>query len=211
MIELTAVTLALMTLAIILLGIFWLRVPLPLRSFLVRAAIAAIILHAALTATHWGIAYDRLDVLIKWLGVAGYEILLMLFARMSPRWLTSICAFILMLPVFASSVMLPLITIFDPVTYLLYPFAKNYAYLKHPWGQGEGATSKTGVEITIYYRPHLLPFLRQDRQVIFFSNQQCNTDAAYVLPGPRPKTVLARCPRWPSQPPGTEDQIVPLP
>ena len=143
--------------------------------------------------------------------MAGYEIILMLFARLSPRWLTSISALILMLPVFASTILLPLVPIFDPATYPLRPFARNYAFQSLPWGQGEGATSTTGVEITVYYRPRLLPFLRQDRQVVFFSNQQCDTGAAYVLPGPRPKTILARCPRWPSQPPGTEDQIVPLP
>src|ERR1700678_3069248 len=73
-IPLTFATLALMTAAMIVLGVFWLRVPPGLRFFLPRAAIVLVLLHGFFVITRWGTTSERLNALINWLAVAGYEL-----------------------------------------------------------------------------------------------------------------------------------------
>src|ERR1700758_3473602 len=113
---LTFVTLILLTVAMVVLGIVWPRVPSRLQFFLPRAAIALLLLHGFFVLTKWGTTSARLNTLINWLAVAGSELLLVLFARLSPRWLTVASAAILILPVFASSVVSPLALIFHTGT-----------------------------------------------------------------------------------------------
>jgi hypothetical protein len=207
-VPITTATLALLTLAIFVLRIFWLRVPEAARFFLIRAAVALVILHVLSSATQWGTSSDRVNVLIKWGGIVSYELLLMFFSRMSPRWLTSVCALILLVPVFASSIIMPLTHIFDSNTYKVASIDNDLAYQKVPWG--EDASANTGVDLLIYHRPRFAPFLRHLQMSIPFNNRQCNAGATFVIPGPDPKTVLARCPQWPSQGPGTVDRLLHL-
>ena len=206
-IPLTFATLALMTLAIILLGAFWLRVPHGLQVFLPRAAIVLILLQGFFVVTKWGTASDRLNVLINWLAIAGYELLLVLFSRLSPRGLTSLSAAILIVPLFASSIVMPLALIFQRGTIKKVSVGHNLYYRRIAWDD-KGATP--GVDLDVYYRPALLPFLMRKLQTQSFNAGQCDAFSAIVLPGPDSETVLAHCPHTPSQPLGSEDKIVRL-
>src|SRR5258705_659887 len=115
-IPLTAAALALLTVAMILLRIFWSRVPPRLRFLLIRASIAIIVLHGVFVVTKWNTTSDRLNVLIIWLAIAGYELLVLLFSRLPPRWLTLPSTIILLIPLFATTILVPLTQIFDPAS-----------------------------------------------------------------------------------------------
>jgi uncharacterized membrane protein YwzB len=208
-VPITTATLALLTFAILLLRIYWLRVPTTTRFYLLRAAVVLIVIHVLFTVTKWSTSSDHVNVLIKWLAIASYELLVMLFTRLSPRWLTSICAVILLVPIFASSVLLPLTYLFDTTTNEPTSLGSNLFYSRFHWGDDPSANS--GADIIVYSRPHLAPFLRHDLQHVSFNNQQCNAGAAFAVLGADPKTILARCPHWPAQGPGTEDRLLPLP
>ena len=104
----TTATLLLLTLAMLLLRIFWPRVPAGVRVYLIRVAVVLITIHIILTITKWETTSDHVNAVIKWLAVASYEMLLVLFTRLRPRWVTSLCSVILLVPVFASSILLPL-------------------------------------------------------------------------------------------------------
>jgi hypothetical protein len=207
-IPLTFATLILLTVAMVVFGIFWRHVPSRLRVFLPRAALAVLLLHVFFVATKWGTTSAKLNTLIGWLAVAGYELLIVLFARLSPRWLTTTSAAILILPVFASSVVSPLALIFHTGTIEKIPVGRNLYYKSVGWDTSGNDTS--GVDLDIYYRPSFLPFLSHKLQTQSFNTDECNAFAATILPGPDPGTVLARCPHWPSQPPGSDDKLVPL-
>jgi hypothetical protein len=208
-IPITTATLALLTFAILLLRIYWIRLPATVRVYLIRAAVFLIIVHVVFTVTRWGTASDRVNVMIKWSAIASYELLLLLFTRLHPRWLTSICGLILLVPIFASSVLLPLTSLFDPYTNKATSLGSDLSYQRIPWGSSPSANS--GAEIVIYYQPRLAPFLRRDLLHTPFNNQQCNAGAVFAILEPDRKTVIARCPRWPSQGPGTEDRLLMLP
>jgi hypothetical protein len=206
-IPLTFATLALMTVAMILLGAFWLRVPHWLNIFLPRAAIVIILVQVFFVATKWGTASDRLNVLINWLAVAGYELLLVLFSRLSPRGLTSLSAAILIVPLFASSIVMPLALLFQRGTIKKVPIGHNLYYRRVAW---DDSGAIPGVDLDVYYRPPLLPFLSRKLQTQSFNSAQCDAFSAIILPGPDSETVLAHCPHTPSQPPGSDDKIVRL-
>jgi hypothetical protein len=208
-IPITIATLATLTVAMILLQIVWLRLPQRLRTFLIRASIAIIVLHAIFTATKWSTTSNRLNVVINWLAIIGYELLVLLFSRLSPRWLTIPSTVILLIPLFAASIVFPLTHLFEPGANMKVPIGDHLFYELNAWGNTGGGNS--GVDIIIYYRPPFAPFLRHKLQSIPFNNQICNANAAFAIAGPTAKTVLGRCPRWPSEPAGSFDRLLPLP
>ncbi len=207
-IPITTAALALLTVAMILLRIFWLRVPLRLRTFLVRVSIAVIVLHAIFAVTKWSTTSDRLNVLINWLAIVGYELLILLFSRLSPRWLTIPSAAVLLVPLFASIIVIPLTHLFYPGTVRSGPLDNHLFYNVDPWTYSGGGNA--GVDVIIYYRPPFIPFLRHKLQTIPFNDQECDSIAAFAKPGPTPRTVLGRCPSRPLGSTGTFDKLLPL-
>jgi hypothetical protein len=207
-IPITTAALALLTVVIILLRIFWLRIPPRLRFFLICASIVMIFLHALFEVTKWSTMSDWLNVLISWAAIAGYELLVLLFSRLSPKWLTFPSAAILLILLFSSSILLPLVPLFRPGHARKVPIDKRSFYEVHQWentGNGD-----TGADVVIFSRAPFAPFLRHRLQTIPFNNQECNANAAFAIPLPATKNFLGRCPHWPSQPPGAFDKVLPL-
>ena len=200
----TTAALILLTVAMILMQIFWLRIPSRLRFFLIRASIVMIVLHALFEASKWNTTSDRLNALINWLAIAGYELLVLLFARLSPRWLTFPSAVILIIPLFASSIVFPLAELFEPDLNKSVSIGNHLYYKVSPWANS--GAGNTGVDLKVYYRPPFAPFLRHKLQTVAFNNQECHAITAFAVLGPTTKTVLGRCPHWPSEPPGTVDK-----
>jgi hypothetical protein len=193
----------------LLLRIFWDRVPPRLRYILIRASIALVILQALFTATRWGTTSDLLNDLINWLAIAAYELLVLLFSRLSPRWLTSISAAILLILVFSSSILLPLTDLFNPYTSKKVPISRHFFYEIKPWGSA--GSDSDGIDLLICYRPAFAPFLRRKIQPIPFNVRECNAKAASAILSPDARSVLGRCPRWDSESPGTVDKLLRLP
>jgi hypothetical protein len=192
----------------LLLRIFWLRVPSRLRFFLIRASIVLITLHVLFLLTKWTTTSDRLNTLVNWLAIAGYALLVLLFSRLSPRWLTIPCTVILLVPLFAASILIPLTRIFETRSYKNLPIGDHLFYEISPWVNTGGGNA--GVDVLIYYIPPFVPFLRHKIQGIPYNDGECNANAAFATLLSNPKAILGRCPRWPNQPPGTVDKLFPL-
>jgi hypothetical protein len=208
-IPITAATLALLTAMMLLIGIFWSRFPSPLRSFLFRVSVLMIVIHLAFVATKWDTTSNRLNVLINWFAIAGYELLLFRFSRLSPRWLTLPSAIILLIPLFASSILLPLTSFFMTGRASPVSLDKHFFYEVNPWRNAGGGNA--GVDVKIYYRSPFIPFLRHKVRTIPFNNQECNSYAATAAVFPDKKIVVGRCTNWPSQPSTTLEKVFSLP
>src|SRR3984893_6316189 len=207
-IPLALAALALLTVAMILLRIFWSRVPPRSRLLLIRASIAIIILHGLFVLTKWNTTSDRLNVFINALAIAGYQLLVLLSSRLPPRWLTLPSTIILLIPLFASTILVPLTHIFDPASRKSVSLGDHLFYEIDPW-TNSGSGNK-GVDVVIYHRPPFVPFFRHKLQSIPFNAQECNSRAASAIAFPARKTVVGRCPNWPSQAYGTLDKPFPL-
>jgi len=202
-IPITTAALALLTVAMILLRIFWDRVPPLLRFILIRTSIALVLLQAFFAATKWGTTSNHMNAAISWLAVASYELLIVLFSRLPPRWLTSISAAILLIPLFAASILFPLTDLFSPYPDNTVSINRHFFYEIKPWGITGAGNDSDGVDLLICYRPAFAPFLRKKIQPIPFNNRDCHAMAATATISPDFKTVFARCPRWPSETAGT--------
>jgi hypothetical protein len=207
-ITITTVTLALLIVAMLALRIVWSRIPSPWRKFLIRASLVLVVVHILAVVTKWETSSDRINLVLDWLAIAGYVLLILLLTRLSPRWLTSLSAVILILPLFSANILLPLTQLFVPRYNDMVAMGDTHWYQINPWSNAGAGIA--GVDLQIYYRPRFAPFLRYRFQATPFNELQCNTKAAFALPGPSPKTVLARCPYWPSQRVGYVDEILPL-
>jgi len=207
-IPITTAVLALLTVAMVLLRIFWSSIPSRMRFFLIRASIAVIVLHALFVVTKWNTTSDRLNVFINWLAIAGYELLVLLFSTLPPRWLTLPSTIILLIPLFSSSILGPLTYIFDPGSHKKVNLEDHLFYQIDPWSNA-GSGSK-GVDVVIYYHPPFAPFLRHRVRSIPFNDRECNSRAASAIVSPARKTAIFRCPNWPSQPTGTLDKVLPF-
>ena len=206
-IPITITALALLTVAMIFMSSFWLRIPPRLRWFLICGSAAMIILHMLFAATKWSTTSDHLNVLLKWCAIAGYELLVLLFARVSPKWLTLPCAVILLAPLISASVLLPLSQLFQPDSQPVAPMGDSLFYEVFPWANPGGGNS--GVEIFVYRRSPIVPYLRHQLQVIPFNNQECNASQAFAISLPATAQYIGRCPYWPAQATGTLDKVFP--
>src|SRR3984957_10379379 len=196
-IALTTAVLVLLTVAMLLLRIFWNGGSPRLRFGVLTVSISLVLLQSFFAATKWGTISDRLNVFIFWLAVAAYEFLVFFFSRLSPKWLTTISATILLIPVFASSIVLPLTELFDPSYYKTVPVGDHFFYEVKPWGNTGGG--RTGADLIVSYRPPIAPFLRRRIRKIPFNDGECNSSAAIAIPLPSTKTVIGRCPGWSSE------------
>ncbi|MGD0444782.1 MAG: hypothetical protein ABSA39_12680 [Edaphobacter sp.] len=178
------------------------------RVSLLCASVAVVVLHVLFEATKWSTTSDRLNVVISWLAIAGYELLVLSFSRVSPKWLTLPSAAILLVPLVSSSILFPLSELFQPNPQAIVPIGDHLFYEVTQWANIEGGNA--GVDIIIYHRLPLVPFLRHKLQVIRFNNQECNAYAAFAISLPA-KHYLGRCPYWPSQSTGTLDKLFPVP
>jgi hypothetical protein len=208
-IPVTAAALVLLTVAMLLLRIFWSRIPSWLRFLLIRLSIAVILVQGFFVLTKWNTTSDRFNAILNWLAVAGYALLVLLFSRLSPRWLTIPTTIILLVPIFSASVIMPLTLVFQPETNAQASLNDHLFYGVQQWANAGGGS--VGVDVNIYYRSPLAPFLRHKLRFIPFNNQECNSFKAIAVAFPDKKIILGRCPRWPTQPAGTVDRAVLLP
>jgi hypothetical protein len=189
---LTTAVLASLTLAIILLRVFWFRIPTRARSFFVYTGLSMILLHVAFVVTKWSTTSDRLNSIINWGAVAGYILIIVLFTLHRPRWLTTISAAILILPVFTSSILLPLRDLFNPVLPSNNRIDNRYIYAKTLWNE-QGETQNSGADLMIFFQPRFIP-LRRKIQRATFNDMQCDASSSSASIDRVHKIIHFHCP-----------------
>lgn len=205
-VPLTFGALVALTMGLVVLRAFWPRLPKRLQSFLIACAFIVPAVFGVAYAARWGTSSTRLNAALYWGCIASYEFLLILFTRLRPRWLTSIIAVILILPILSASIFLPLTFLFGmpPTTSAI--IGDQIITERTPWGSGSVQTS--GTDLTIYYRPSWAPFLLRRIHGVRYFGGQCNAWAAYAVVQPDGKSALMVCPAYPGQSPDTTRSLV---
>ncbi len=207
-IPLIATALAGICIGLLILRSRWTRLHRSTHVAIVTGALIAIALFIASYATHWTTASDRLNSAIYWAAITAYLLLLTIHSLTRPRWLTSITAVILALPILASSLFLPLGNIFSPAPRRTIPLGDNLYASWQPFT--ELGPSSSGVDVEVSYRPRLLPFLQHARLGGRFYNQRCHAAATELLLQPDRRTVFVHCPAWPGSPETMPGELLPL-
>jgi hypothetical protein len=199
--------LGLLTAAVLLLRMFWWKLPTQFRRGILVLACAMVLLRVGFIATEWSMTSTRMNAVICWLAVAGYEILLARFSLMGPKWLTAPSAVILLTPLIGSTLLLPLTRVFDWTAADISQLAGPYILEKSPWETD--ASGNSGLDMIVFYRPRLIPFLRHISQRASFGDDECNPGAATAQADPQRRTVHFHCPSLGDGKPAI-DVILPL-
>jgi hypothetical protein len=206
MLPLTFAALAILTGALILLRLRWPGFSQKARSILIGSAGAALFLYLLMFATGWSTSSDHMNAAIYWTAVAGYELLLLLFTLLRPRWLTAIIAAVLMVPILSASPFLPLAELFNTASHTTVSIGPGFISDLAPWGNGTGPSS--GFDLTIYSHPSWTRFFRRRRQASRYFNGQCDASKASATLQPDGKHVLMSCPAAPNQRPDAARSLV---
>jgi hypothetical protein len=182
----------------VLLRIRWPRLSRRLRRVLIASAMSAILLQVLIHVIKWSPNSDRAYRLLSWAAIAGYVFLMILWTRVSPRWLTTLCAVILILPLLGPTLLFPLASLFATPAPLDTQLTDTlFSEILH-WRSAFGGTS--GVDVGVYYRPVWAPFIRHSGEQVRLYDNQCNTAAVSVVLSADHKRAMVSCPPWPGQP-----------
>jgi hypothetical protein len=181
-----------LTVAILILRFFWARMPKGAERAVLFFACLVVALRFVFLVTLSRLLWPFFDALLCWAAVVGYELMLVRFSLMQPRWLTSISAFVLLLPIFGSTLLFPLTGIFNTEPSDIHPIGGHYLLERSPWDVDVGGHE--GIDLGIFYRPPWAPFLRRMVQRGSFSEEQCDTKAVTVSVDPANKLVRFHCP-----------------
>ena len=201
----TIAVLGVITGAMILLRSFWWRIPLRTRAALLTMACISATLPILMILTRWETTSDIANILLRWLAVAGYELILMRFSLMRPQWLTSISAAVLVVPILGASLLLPLAELFHRRPKVKFSIGGPYHCERLPWETS--GTEVPGVNLMIFYRPRFVPFLQRQVQLGEFNAVECDPLAAAALLLPDKRNVLFYCP---AKQGGAVKRILPL-
>lgn len=184
--------------ALIALRLTWSRISSKNHRILIACACAVLLVYAFTFVTGWSTSSDHFNAALYWFAIAGCEFFIILFTLLRPRWLTTIIAIILMVPILSASPFLPLTELFNPAPHTIVSIGTNLVSDRAPWNGGRSANS--GFDLTIYSYPSWTHFLRHRRQASRYYNEQCNAAQASATLQPDHKHVLMSCPAAPGQP-----------
>jgi hypothetical protein len=203
---LTFASFALLTAGIVLLRLLWRRLPVRVHLLLIALSCSALLLCGLSAVTKWKMYPESLHASLYWAAAAGYELLVILFTLLRPRWLTSIIAAILIIPLLSASLFLPLARIFDRTPYETSSLGHNFVSVRTPWGAG--ISDGSGVDLEIYWRPSWAFILQRRVQGARYYNTQCDTGASFAELQPDRKSVRMNCPAAPNQPASAARSLV---
>ena len=184
--------LGLLTVTVIVLRFVWWNIPSWVRRSILWVAFAAFFLRIVSIATQWSLVSPRLNALHAWAAVAGYEVLLARFSLMRPRWLTSVGALILLMPLIGSTLVMPLTRFFDWSKADISSLDGPYIVEKSPWETD--ASGNSGMDLIVFYRPRFFPLVRHMVQRAAFGNSECRSEAATVKADLQTHSVHFHCP-----------------
>lgn len=206
MLPLTFAVLAALTGALIFLRLRWNHLSTKTHRIFISCAVAAIALDLLVVASGWSTSASHLNAMVYWGAVAGYELFVLLFTLLHPRWLTVPIAIVLLIPLLSASSFLPLADLFDPAPHTITSIGPNLITDRAPWGSGGKGSS--GTDLAIYSHPSWTSFLHRRRQAARYYNSQCDAGHATATLQPDGRHVLMSCPAAPGQPPNDAHNLV---
>ncbi len=205
---LTFALVAVLTTAMVAVRIFWWRIPQPLQTAMTVAAAAVFAIYAAAYLTKWSASSLRVNYLFCWALLAAWEMVLVRFSLLRPRWLSGIAAVVMLFPLLSASVLFPLATALSPIQATTAELGNHIVSVRVPWGAGTAETS--GTDLSLYYQPSWMPFARRGLRSARYYNGKCDANAAYAVLQPDHWRVTMVCPAA-SYLPGNEAISITLP
>lgn len=189
---LTFALIATLTASMVVVRIFWPRIPQTAKTALTIFVVAVFVIFAVAYVTKWSASSLRLNFAFGWALLAAWEIVLIYFSLLKPRWLTGIVAVVMLFPLLSASVLFPLASVFSPMPATTVKLGGQVISVRVPWGTGTGET--TGTDLFLFYQPSWMPFARRALRSARYFNGKCDANAAYAVLSPDQERVTMVCP-----------------
>jgi hypothetical protein len=185
----------------------WADLARPVRSILRALASGFTGLYAFMLCTQWVCTSALANEIVGALAVGGYSLLVLLLT-VFPSKIARLLPVLLLLPVPAAMVWLPLSARSSGPIATQHVAGELYV---DKWRWDAGAFGSSGTILLLYEKPRLVPFVEHRLQRVVFDESKCQSDRAFVVMQADRRHALARCP-WPEylQRPGFHDFLVPL-
>ncbi len=206
-VPLTLVVLGILTVALIVLRLRWLRLSPRFRTSFIGVVVLCVALSVLSTVTRWSTTSETANALLEWSRDLGYVFFVLLFTLLRPRWLTVAIAVVLIVPILSSSVILPLGLVFNTAAPIRHDLGYQVQSVRIPFSN----PFNSGADMAVYHRSPHLPMLRRRIFSARFFETQCDTARTYaeVETGPNPQHIFIRCPAAPSAPPDSGRVLIP--
>jgi hypothetical protein len=159
---------------------------------MIALACALLAAQTLLSVSGWNFNSSLLRVAIYWGAMTSYEFFILLFTLIRPRWLTSMIAAILILPLLSASIFLPLDVLFDRSPRHIQVLGGPISIETVPWDSVLHGTS--GVDAEIIQTSSRVPFMRRHLGGVRFYSKQCNTTALVITLAPDHRSIFFHCP-----------------
>ncbi len=183
----------------------WPRLPRRLHRAVLATALLLLLLESLTDVTKWGPSASRLDDLLVWGRVVGYVVLVILFTRLRPRALTTAIAVVLLFPLLAASIYLPLEHLFSTAPRHVTPVTDTISLETELWQSAGG--DNYGVDYTISERARRLPFLQHTLKIGRLYRTQCDIDAMSAFLSQTTRQVILHCPPAAAGEPPLDEKI----
>jgi hypothetical protein len=188
-------TLALFASLLILLVVLrlrWPRLSNQLQRLMIVAACAALAIQGLISVSGWTLNNSLLRVTIYWAAMVAYEFFILLFTFLRPRWLTTMIAIVLILPLLSASIFLPLAALFDHSEHHAQLLGDTIWSETTPWNSVLGSIS--GTDVDIFERNSHIPFLRKSLGGVRFYSSQCDIAGLKIKLQPDRRSIYFHCP-----------------
>ncbi len=199
-------TLGLCILLIVFVRLRWQHFSSLLQRLIVGCCATSIAVMAVAFLARISTTSDKVNFAVYWAAVLSYIFFLALFTRLRPRWLTTIVAVVMVLPLLSASAFLPLAAIFSNQPHVVRAIGDGLVSDLVPIDALTAGGS--GVDFATYRRFSWMPFLQRRYVGTRYLNTQCNSAAAYAVLQPDRQSVLMACPPLAGSPPEEGRSIV---
>jgi hypothetical protein len=178
------------------------------KSALLSASGLLVAVYVSMLATGWATHSALVNVIVGSLAVGAYSLVVLLLTLFRPKLLFAGVALLLLLPVAAAFVVLPL-SAYSQGQIKTEHVAGTLFVEKIPWD--EGALGSSGTTLLIYETPRFVPFIRHNLVTVVFDDSNCVSTEAFAVLQPDLRHVLARCPWYEyQQKEGFHEFLVPI-
>ena len=181
-----------MTAVAISLRLLWPRTSSRTRHILLLTAAILCLPAFAPLLLKWETTSEPVNTALLWLRLFAYELCVVFFTLLRPRWLTCIVAVILTLPLFSSSIVGPLGGALQSGAPVVRPISGGYFLELLPWSSGPA--QNTGADLVLFYQPPSTRLFRRSFVGIRLYDSQCRTPATFATVNPAIPAIDVHCP-----------------
>src|SRR6188768_3521333 len=159
------------------LHINWMQLSRRTKLVLIFASASLVAGYASMLVTGWASTFPLVNEIVGSLATGAYSLLVLLLTLLRPKLLFRGVVFLLLLPVAAALLVLPL-SAYSQGQIRTEHITGTLFVDKIPWDAG--ALGSSGTTLLIYEKPRFVPFIRHNLTRVIFDDSECVSADAFA-------------------------------